>query len=263
MSNPFDDDDYSAGARSSAPVKSYTTPAASGTIDDDVNFYEQEIEKYMQQSLDSTQRSRRQLEESEAVGVSTAEDLLVQREKLERTNKNLDEIDRTTAHTQRNLNSIKSVFGGLFNRFSKAPKDAPAKSADDDAKLAASRSDNKLNKTIGSINDSQGAGGMATGGPSLSETSRQAIKGTRWETMDNEIDENLDAMSSNLARLQTLGLALGNEVDDQNKLLEDIQRKADKNDSVIRHQDAQMKKILGYKVPKPGESAGLPQSGKK
>lgn len=74
MSNPFDDDeDYSSGVRSSAPVKSYTTPASTGTIDDDVNFYEQEIEKYMQESLDSTQRSRRQLEDSEAVGVKTAE----------------------------------------------------------------------------------------------------------------------------------------------------------------------------------------------
>jgi hypothetical protein len=70
-------------------------------------------------------------------------------------------------------------------------------------------------------------------------------------------------MSANLARLQTLGKALGDEVDDQNKLLDNIQRKADKNDSVIRNQDAQMKKILGYKVPKPGESAGLPQPGKK
>lgn len=45
-----------------------------------------------------------------------------QREKLERTEKNLDEIHRTTQLTQRSLNSLKSVFGGFFkNKFSKAP----------------------------------------------------------------------------------------------------------------------------------------------
>jgi len=54
------------------------------------------------------------------------QDLLVQREKLERANKNLDEIDQTTAQTQRSLNSLKSVFGGFFkNKFSRAPKATP------------------------------------------------------------------------------------------------------------------------------------------
>jgi hypothetical protein len=67
-------------------------------------------------------------------------------------------------------------------------------------------------------------------------------------------------MSANLARLRSLGTALGSEVDDQNKLLDDIQRKADKSDVVIRHQDNQMKKILGYKTQPPGESAGLAPS---
>lgn len=64
-------------------------------------------------------------------------------------------------------------------------------------------------------------------------------------------------MSANLARLRSLGTALGTEVDDQNRLLDDIQRKADKSDVVIRNQDNQMKKILGYKPQPQGESAGL------
>ena len=45
-----------------------------------------------------------------------------------------------------------------------------------------------------------------------------------------------DAMSSNLARLQTLGSALGKEIDDQNQLLDDIQRKTDKTDTTVRNQ---------------------------
>ena len=74
MANPFDDDyEDQMGTRSSAPIKSYTQPTPTRTIDDDVNFYEQEIEKYMQQSVDSTQRSRAHLEQSEQTGLKTAE----------------------------------------------------------------------------------------------------------------------------------------------------------------------------------------------
>lgn len=48
--------------------------------------------------------------------------MLEQREKLERAEKNLDEIHHTTQMTQRSLNSLKSVFGGFFkNKFSRNP----------------------------------------------------------------------------------------------------------------------------------------------
>lgn len=55
-------------------------------------------------------------------------------------------------------------------------------------------------------------------------------------------------MSSQLSRLKVLGAALGDEVEDQNRMLDRIQQKADRNDAVVRSQDHQMKKLLGYKV---------------
>jgi subtilisin-like proprotein convertase family protein len=54
-----------------------------------------------------------------------------------------------------------------------------------------------------------------------------------------------DQMSSQLAHLRTWGTTLGNEVDDQNKLLDRIQSKAERNDSVVRNQENQMRKLLG------------------
>lgn len=51
------------------------------------------------------------------------QDLLEQREKLEKADKNLDEIHSVAQMTQRSLNSLKSVFGGYFkNKFSRTPK---------------------------------------------------------------------------------------------------------------------------------------------
>lgn len=57
-------------------------------------------------------------------------------------------------------------------------------------------------------------------------------------------------MSGQLARLRMMGQAIGEEVDDQNKMLDRIQVAAERNDSVVRSQDNQMKRLLGYK-PEP------------
>ncbi len=57
--------------------------------------------------------------------------------------------------------------------------------------LPTSAPDNPLQKTVSTLRDNESAGAMATTGPTLSESSRQAMRGTRWEVMDNEIDENL------------------------------------------------------------------------
>lgn len=56
------------------PVPSYST---GGSIEDEVAQYEREIEKYMQESLDSTVRSRQHLENSEQLGTKTAQVLLL------------------------------------------------------------------------------------------------------------------------------------------------------------------------------------------
>lgn len=240
--NPFDDN-YRPGASSSMPVKSYTT-MGQYTAEDEADYYEREIEKTLQESLDSTERSRRHLENSEKIGTATAQQLLEQREKLENTEKNLDEIHRTTQMTQRNLNSLKSFFGGFFkNKLSKKPQEP----SETPTAVPQSKSASRLSETAASL--STGGSSASFSGPSgqrtLNESSRAAIKGTRWEAMDNQIDENLDMMSANLRNLQRLGQDLGKEVDAQNEMLDRIHYKADRNDVIVRDQDKQMQRILG------------------
>uniref|UniRef100_A0A7E4VT78 t-SNARE coiled-coil homology domain-containing protein n=1 Tax=Panagrellus redivivus TaxID=6233 RepID=A0A7E4VT78_PANRE len=232
MSNPFDD-------HSSLNVRSYTS---NNTVDDEINNYEKELERILQESLDSTQRSAQRLENSEQLATNTAQELLAQREKLERTEKNLDDIHRTTHETQRNLNSLKSIFGGFFkNKFSRAP---PKETT---TKVSSSASESKLSSHLNGDAGRSSSIASPSSGPSLSAESRSAMKGTRFEAMDNQIDENLDMMSAQLGNLRTLGRALGTEVEDQNQMLDRIQAKADRNDSTVRSQDTQMKKLLGFK----------------
>ncbi|MCP9258219.1 Protein CBR-SNAP-29 [Dirofilaria immitis] len=226
-SNPFDDN-YIDPNIYNGPVKNYTMVNSSnggGSIEDDVNFYERELERYMQESLDSTERSRKNLEQSEQIGIAAAQG------KIGTHGKNLDDIDKTTKMTQRNLNSLKSVFGGFFkNKFSRAPKDEPS--------MTPSKSDSVLGNTVDKLStasktgSSYAGGAVSASGPTLSENSRALIKGTRWEAMDNEIDSNL-------------GEAIGEEVDSQNEMLDRIQVKAERTNIRVKDQDKQMKKLLG------------------
>ena len=150
----------------------------------------------------------------------------------------MDDIHRTTYETQRNLNSLKSFFGGFFkNKFSRGPKEP--------AQVPSSQSESKLSQHLNESGSSNSTlRGASASGPSLSAESRKNIQGTRFEAMDNQIDENLDQMSSALGQLRVLGKALGDEVEDQNDMLDRIHKKADRNDGIVRKQDDQMRKLL-------------------
>lgn len=59
--------------------------------------------------------------------------------------------------------------------------------------MPVSKSESSLNSTVSKLSTNTGytESTVATSGPTLSDGSRNAIQGTRWEAMDNEIDANL------------------------------------------------------------------------
>nr|CAD2177865.1 unnamed protein product [Meloidogyne enterolobii] len=248
MANPFysEEDQLKENSRSGLdPVKSYTA-GSSNNVEDQIADYEREVEKYLQMSVDSTQRSVMQLDSSDKMAESTARifDHIV--------GLYLDEIHTTTQYTQRSLNSLKSLFGGMLkNKFSRLPKEKPKDGVQQNS-FSSSKSADQLSKIVNSDNSSGStfvsnskSTTLSACGPSLSESSRAQIQGTRWEAMDNQVDQNLDQMSAQLARLRMWGSALGDEVDDQNRMLDRIHTKTERNDAVVRSQEGQMRKLLG------------------
>lgn len=71
-----------------------------------------------ERTLDSSNRSLGLLFESERAGAATAEELNRQKEQLKRTEERLDDINSTLKTSERHLQGIKSVFGGIKNYFS-------------------------------------------------------------------------------------------------------------------------------------------------
>nr|CAD7567679.1 unnamed protein product [Timema californicum] len=83
-------------------------------------------------TIKSSERSISLLRDSEQIGVATAEELMRQREQLERTEQRLDDINATLRFSQKHIQGIKSVFGSLKNYLSgKAVEPAPSTSSKD------------------------------------------------------------------------------------------------------------------------------------
>ncbi|XP_034827587.1 synaptosomal-associated protein 29 [Maniola hyperantus] len=201
-----------------------------------------------QRTVDSSIRSIGLLRESEQIGIATAEELARQREQLENTNKRLDDINTNLTYSQKHLNGIKSVFYGFKNYLSGKSDQTPPKS-----QISPSSSGSKVG-TSGRFDDtitSMSASGSDNFGSHPSTRLRGLDSQATAEPIPDSqrinkiLDENLDEMVSHISRLKGLGMALGEEITQQNELIDKIHDKADDADIKIGQQNKQMNKLLG------------------
>lgn len=115
--NPFEDEedvDDELFLRNSRRPTNNVQPA----FEDQMQTYAEKKRAIEERTVNSTEKSISILRDSEQIGIATAEELMRQREKLERTDKQLDEINATLRFSQKHINGIKSVFSSLKNYMS-------------------------------------------------------------------------------------------------------------------------------------------------
>lgn len=214
-----------------------------------------------ERTLQSSKMSLGLVYESEKVGLSTAEELIRQGEKLQKVDQNLDTINSTMRVTQKHLTSMKSLFGGIKNYFGSKPADANAPLPGSKSVPGISSQPNlyksQLTDTLEQVSRDTNvrSANMNRAGFSFDETSSPSepsaggAKGrsehtTRSGQVDKQLDENLSELGLGLGRLKNLALGLGNEIESQNEMLDGITNKAERADFTIGHQNRQMKHIL-------------------
>lgn len=201
-----------------------------------------------QRTLDSSSRSIGLLRDSEQIGIATAEELARQREQLQTTNKRLDEINTNLTYSQKHLNGIKSVFYGLKNYISgKSDATPPRSQASPDTRPTKS-GPNHLESTLNNLSSTITSDNRFSAHPStrlrgLDEGSSGQV--TDSKRMNDVLDANLDEMLHSISRLKGLGVALGDEIEQQNELIDTIQDKVEGADIKIGSQNKQMNKLLG------------------
>lgn len=222
--NPFDEEpddfDFKFGNRNDKKIND-----TFGTRDEEEHLkqLQERIGRSENESLESTRRALQCLNETHEIGVKTAAELVSQGEKLQRIDERLDEVDQTLTATQKNINSLKSIFGNLFNRSSKQQPPAKPKN-----QMTPSNSFNNNAATAKIIEE-----------PRKGEFS--VITGSDRE---QEMNKNLDEMSIGLSRLTSLAKEMSFELDRQNPMIDRIGSKVDNSHTKINYQNDQMKKIL-------------------
>ncbi|XP_071452307.1 synaptosomal-associated protein 29 [Hetaerina americana] len=191
-------------------------------------------------TIQSSQRSIGILRESEQIGVATAEELMKQREQLERTERRLDDINSTLRTSQKHIQSIKSVFGSLRNYLSGRPNEVPKPL--DVGRETTSRP-SPLTRRLDEMS-------IAERNEYTPEHPGLRVRGLVREeeipsgNVGDVLNRNLDEMSGSISRLKGLARGLGEEIDVQNDIIENVSTKADRADLSISRQNRDMKQIL-------------------
>ncbi|GFV18192.1 synaptosomal-associated protein 29 [Trichonephila clavipes] len=218
----------------------------------------EERRRIEERTLQSTNNSIGLLHESEQVGILTAEELVKQREQLENIEENLDFINSTMRTSQKHINSLKSIFGGIKNYFSKGGQQDPAVSIPVD--VSERKHSSALNTTIDNLKSDTRLSEAThpalrvrnlpyddtdSFGNDLSPVKTPSPVATKsTNNIEEKLDKNLEFMSMGLGRLKNLAIGLNDEIEQQNEMIDTIHNKADKADETLEYQNRQIKRIL-------------------
>ncbi|XP_076005692.1 synaptosomal-associated protein 29 [Genypterus blacodes] len=250
--NPFADDDEEECVSSG---RGFDDDSGLSEAERKQRYLQQEVMRTAQSAVDSSHRSLGLIYESEKVGVETAEELMRQGEALKRTNKMLDNMDQDLKTSQKHINSIKSVWGGLVGYFKGKPETKPAAPEEEPSGYQAS---DKLQNAMSNSREHEdkyaashpnlrklntGGFGAAGSGDEGASNQNGYPRNTHLRAAHQTLDNNLDDMSAGLSRLKSLGLGLQTEIDDQDDSVDALLNKVDKMDVKICNTNQQMKKL--------------------
>jgi len=237
---------------------------------------QKQMEESMNRQLESTNRCLSSIYDSQSVGIATAEELVRQGEQLENIEQKTEKINADTRVSQRHLNGIKSIFGGIKNwwqgdgkkednvsntapvssrrtlpgasreEFERAQSNTvhPAMRLRSDQTASFYDDDIQTYDANQSFNMNDRNTGGSTAASSVSQQ-HSTQRSAAFQQYEGNLNKNLDAMSSGVGQLKLLAEGLNFELEAQNDQIERIMPKVERADTKIRDQNRQMKQILG------------------
>ncbi|XP_076249822.1 synaptosomal-associated protein 29-like [Calliopsis andreniformis] len=196
-----------------------------------------------ERTIQSSERSISLLRDSEQIGAATAEELIRQREQLERTEKRLNDINSTLRFSQKHIQGIKSVFGSLKNYLSGKSLDAPISSTNLSGSVSSeSMTSPALSNSLGQVQTN-----LANTSPALKlHGLDNEVETNNYMTnnVSKRLEKNLNEMSGSIARLKGLAIGLSEEIDMQNDLIDNITDEAEKADIMLQRQNKDLTHLL-------------------
>lgn len=217
----------------------------------------EERRRVEERTLASAKTSLGLLYESEKVGLSTAEELVRQGEKLQHIDSQLDSMNSTMRTTQKHLTSMKSLFGGIKNYFGGKSETPPVPAGTSNGTSGERpKYESQLGSTIESLSNKPATSSnhptFARKGIVFEEDEEEQPRSftaksgyaARSQEIEKALDSNLGELSLGLGRLKNLAMGLGTEIETQNDMIERIMTKEERAEETLGYQNRQMKQIL-------------------
>lgn len=189
----------------------------------------QEVKK---ETLDSTQRSVKMLNETIAVADRTNEKLAVQGEQLERISQTAERADQNANDSYQSARELHKHKGLMPFSIKQAFKGKDKK--EQDRQLASARDEYSAAK------------GSRAGSPAERSPPGQAASGPKKQYADEteqQINDNLDEISSGLAHLKTAGLSMQTQMKQQESTLTYIDKTTAHTDYTINSAGRKIKEF--------------------
>lgn len=203
--------------------------------DDDMRRHleglQQKADMVTDESLESTRRMRQMAEESQEVGIKTLTELDQQGEKLDRIEGGLDQISSDMKEAEKNLTDLEKCCGLCVCPWK---KNSDYEKSEQYKKGWKTSEDGKVRTSQPRIEDNRDGG---KGGKSY-------VTRITNDDREDEMDENLGAVSDIIGNLKNMAVDMGNEIDAQNNQIDRTNRKAEANKDRIAAADARAKEIL-------------------
>ncbi|XP_041668202.1 synaptosomal-associated protein 23-like isoform X2 [Cheilinus undulatus] len=196
------------------------------------------------ESLESTRRMLQMAEESRQTGVNTMVMIDEQGAQLKRVEEGMDQINQDMKQAEKNLTDLSKCCGLCV-----CPCD----------RVSSIEHDSRYKRTWGIGGgegevDANGAkvvsrqpSGVRNGQPtqaSAAAPSGPYIKRITNDAREDEMEENLDAVGSIIGNLKNMAVDMGNEIDKQNKQIDNINAKAEMNKIRIDEANQRANKLL-------------------
>ena len=211
----------------------------------------EEKNKVEEKSLESTKETLGLIIESERIGIKTGKELVRQRETLNRVEDKLVTINGHLNESQQHLNSMKSVFNSFKGYFSRKPNSNSHKRHENDLievnrfefeskNIPIEGQNEKLSKTNPNLFSNENDSTILSNG-----VHNETVK--YWQKsndLNEKIENNLDQIDSGVQRLKQLTLNLGQEIDSQNSLIDNITKESERAKQQLKQQNQEIRRLL-------------------
>lgn len=195
---------------------------------------QQEINQRTDDSLESTRRMVKSVNEAEDAGIKTVDKLHLQGEQLENVDSGLDKVSENMKEAEKNLDQMEKCCGMCI-----CPWNKMEVLTDEEIYSKVKGDTGNSNKVV--TKQPRRERGKRT---KTKTSDSKFIDKITYDVRENEMEENLEDVDNKIVNLKDIAVDMGNDLGKQNQMIDSINVKTDRNKEKVTRANKRADKIL-------------------